>query len=140
MCVCVCVCAYVYVCFLLHTHSHQSAHIYKYIHPSIPPSLHTLISTASFPAASETAIVIHDAFRFTQWQGFMQPSAGYINILLDTHIYQAFVYETMNATYQTHLDVACGWSAPLKASSTNLWTMVGEWSLGKHLKKAVESV
>jgi len=74
-------------------------------------------------------IVIHDAFRPFEWKGFMT-EPGYSNVMLDTHLYQAYTDADRKRTPQEHIIEALGKKQHLDAMAQQLWTMVGEWSLG----------
>ena len=78
---------------------------------------------------ASTRIVIHDAFRAFEWKGFMQ-EPNYSNVILDTHLYQAYTEADRKRTAQEHIIEALGKKGHLNAMSGQLWTMVGEWSLG----------
>ena len=87
---------------------------YKRIRPHLPASV---------------AVVIHDGFRPFEWKNFMQ-EPDYSNVLLDTHIYQAYTDADRKRTAQEHVAAALDRKKQLDAMSGQLWTMVGEWSLG----------
>ncbi len=91
---------------------YQSA--YKRLRPLMPKSV---------------AIVIHDGFRPFEWKGFMT-EPGYSNVLLDTHLYQAYTEADRKRTPQEHIIEALGKKGHLDAMAGQLWTVVGEWSLG----------
>ena len=87
---------------------------YKRVRPLVPAS---------------TRIVIHDGFRPFEWKNFM-PEPDYSNVILDTHLYQAYTEADRKRTAQEHIIEALGKKGHLNAMSGQLWTMVGEWSLG----------
>ena len=75
----------------------------------------------------DTAVVIHDAFQnIDSWNGFMNTQAGTNNVALDTHIYQIFTNELVAQSPSDHVANACGNAGLL--SSTDKWTIVGEWT------------
>lgn len=78
---------------------------------------------------ANVAIVIHDGFRPFEWKDFMT-EPGYSNVLLDTHLYQAYTDADRKRTPQEHIAEALGKKKHLDAMAGQLWTMVGEWSLG----------
>jgi len=68
--------------------------------------------------------VIHDAFRFDSWAGFMKGCAG---VALDTHIYQAW-FDIRSQ--QSFLDNACSWRQRIRDVQENgMPVIVCEWSL-----------
>lgn len=91
---------------------YQSA--YKRLRPLIPRS---------------TAIVIHDGFRPFEWKDFMT-EPEYSNVLLDAHLYQAYTDADRKRTPQEHIAEALSKKKYLDAMEQQLWTIVGEWSLG----------
>lgn len=76
--------------------------------------------------------VIHDAFQaLTYWNGIM-PSSGYSNVMMDTHHYEIFSDAEEALTYPQHISTACARGkevASWAATSGNLWTIVGEWTV-----------
>ncbi len=74
------------------------------------------------------AVVIHDGFRPFEWKNFMS-EPEYSNVLLDTHIYQAYTEADRKRTPQEHIAYALDQKQHLDAMSQQLWTMVGEWSM-----------
>lgn len=87
---------------------------YKRIRPHLP---------------ARVAVVVHDGFRPFEWKNFMQ-EPQYSNVLLDTHIYQAYTDADRKRTAQQHITEALNRKNQLDAMSGQLWTTVGEWSLG----------
>jgi glucan 1,3-beta-glucosidase len=79
-------------------------------------------------AGRGVAIVIHDAFRPFEWKSFMT-EPDYSNVLLDTHLYQAYTEADRKRTPQEHIAFALDRKKHLDAMSQQLWTIVGEWSL-----------
>ena len=73
-------------------------------------------------------IVMHDAFRASEWKGFMQPPA-YSHVQLDTHLYQCFTDEDRKRTVQEHVAFAFDRKKHLDMMSKELPTIVGEWSI-----------
>ena len=74
-------------------------------------------------------IVIHDAFRPFEWKNFMT-EPEYSNVLLDTHLYQAYTDADRKRTPHEHIAFALDRKKHLDAMGQQLWTIVGEWSLG----------
>jgi glucan 1,3-beta-glucosidase len=74
-------------------------------------------------------IVIHDAFRPFEWKGFMT-EPDYSNVILDTHLYQAYTDADRKRTATEHIAEALSKKKHVEAISQQLWTIVGEWSLG----------
>ena len=75
----------------------------------------------------DRAVVFHDGFRPFDWQNFMQ-APEYENVVLDTHIYQAYTDEDRKRTPQQHIQRALERPAELDKIKAQAWTMVGEWS------------
>lgn len=74
-------------------------------------------------------VVIHDGFYPLDWIGFMTPAQGYVNVILDTHQYEAFGGNA-NIPYENHLIEACGMTINVDFMQCNeLPLIVGEWSL-----------
>lgn len=75
----------------------------------------------------ERAVVIHDGFRLNEWNGFMQ-EPEYVNIVLDTHIYQCFTEEDHKRDMAGQVRMAAERAASLSKVQQPL--IVGEWSCG----------
>ena len=75
----------------------------------------------------DRAIVIHDAFRPLEWNGFMSGDA-YHNVVLDTHIYQVYTEEDGKRSPSDQVRRALDRSQDLAQIGNQLWTIVGEWS------------
>ncbi|KAF9003932.1 glycoside hydrolase family 5 protein [Cyathus striatus] len=71
-------------------------------------------------------VMIGDAFLgVDSWTNFLTNSG----VLMDFHEYQLFSDGELNRTWQQHIDFACGYVSSLSSfSSSNIWTVVGEWS------------
>ncbi len=77
---------------------------------------------------TKTAIVIHDAFRSSDWQEFMKDSA-YSNVRLDTHLYQCYTDGDRKNDIHAHVEIAgLEWKRQLDSMQKNLPAIVGEWS------------
>ncbi len=75
------------------------------------------------------AIVFHDSFRALAWKNFMQ-EPEFVNVILDTHLYQCFSEHDKARTAQEHLEFALGRKRTLdEMQRDELPTIVGEWSL-----------
>ena len=75
-------------------------------------------------------IVIHDGFYPLQWANFMTPDQGFTDVILDTHIYEAFG-SNANIPRSAHLQEACGYTLNIDwMQCIELPLIVGEWSLG----------
>lgn len=75
-----------------------------------------------------TQVVISDAFQDPpSWNGFMSPSAGISNTILDTHHYQVFDHTMVTWSINQHVDLACAFGRE-KVSKTDKPTIIGEWS------------
>ncbi|KZV87181.1 glycoside hydrolase family 5 protein [Exidia glandulosa HHB12029] len=81
-------------------------------------------------AGPNVQVMIGDAFEGVQaWAGFMQPP-DFRGVLMDYHEYQIFSVQELQRSWGDHISYACGLGPPLASfSSSNLWTVVGEWSL-----------
>jgi glucan 1,3-beta-glucosidase len=74
--------------------------------------------------ADRVAVVVHDAFLGAQaWKGFMLPPR-YENVVLDVHLYHVFTEDELVCTPEQHVEHAYN-----VHMDTDLWTIVGEWSL-----------
>ncbi|KAG8533611.1 uncharacterized protein KY384_001351 [Bacidia gigantensis] len=78
--------------------------------------------------SQDFATTIHDAFQDFQqyWNGQFTPSAGYQNVILDTHQYQIFSPSEVSRSPSDHVKAACDLGP--KLASTDKWTIVGEWT------------
>jgi len=88
-------------------------------------------------AVSKVSIVIHDAFRHSEWD-WLLTNWPYENIFMDTHIYHAFnsddiASSTPNCDKNKIIvaqNIACGYGSMLRYKTcTSLPTLVGEWSM-----------
>lgn len=80
-------------------------------------------------AASKNYVTtIHDAFQNfqTYWNGFMTPSSGYYDVMLDTHQYQIFSPAEVGRSPSDHVKAACALGPQL--AGTDKYTVVGEWT------------
>jgi glucan 1,3-beta-glucosidase len=76
----------------------------------------------------ETAIVIHDAFRSSEWKSFMQ-EPDYSNVMLDTHLYQCYTDGDRKNDIHAHVEIAgLEWKRQIDRMQQDLPTIVGEWS------------
>jgi glucan 1,3-beta-glucosidase len=76
----------------------------------------------------EVMVVIHDGFRPRNWNGFMS-GPEYVNVALDTHLYQCFSRQDKHLSIDGHLSKARGEWADL-FTAIDKPVIVGEWSLG----------
>jgi glucan 1,3-beta-glucosidase len=90
---------------------YQSA--YQVLRPKLPASV---------------AIVVHDGFRAGAWQGFA-PTPQYSNVVLDTHMYQAFSEADRKRTPLEQVQFALGRREEIQRLSSGPWLIVGEWSI-----------
>ena len=75
------------------------------------------------------AIIIHDSFRALAWKQFLQAPA-FVNVILDTHLYQCFSEPDKARTAREHLAFALNRKTVLdEMQREELPTIVGEWSL-----------
>ncbi|TFK23601.1 glycoside hydrolase [Coprinopsis marcescibilis] len=74
-------------------------------------------------------VMISDAFLgVNTWTSFLTPPRA-DGVLMDFHEYQIFSHPELDRSLQEHIDFACNYVQTLSAySSSNLWTVVGEWS------------
>lgn len=77
----------------------------------------------------DTVVVIHDGFRPFEWKNFMT-GPDYSNVVLDTHLYQAYTDDDRKRTAQEHVTFALNRTKHLEEMSKQLPCLVGEWSLG----------
>jgi len=85
----------------------------------------------------DTAVVFHDGFRsFREYLGFLKGDE-YSNVVFDIHRYQCFAREDIDMDIYGHIQKsAIEWKneADDIIRDLDLWTYVGEWSLGLNLK------
>jgi len=75
------------------------------------------------------AIIVHDSFRALAWKQFLQAPA-YVNVILDTHLYQCFSDADKARTAREQLAFALNRKVVLdEMQREELPTIVGEWSL-----------
>ncbi|KAI0253216.1 exo-1-3-beta-glucanase [Lactifluus subvellereus] len=76
-----------------------------------------------------TIVLIHDAFQpLSYWNNFM-PREQYVNVAMDTHIYQMFSDEGVSRSDEAHIQAACSNAGPLSDfNDYQLMTIVGEWT------------
>lgn len=73
-------------------------------------------------------VVIHDAFRSSEWKSFMQEPA-YSNVILDTHLYQCYTDGDRKNDIHAHVEIAgLEWKRQIDRMQQDLPTIVGEWS------------
>jgi len=86
---------------------------------------------------SQIPIIIHDAFRHTEWE-WLLTNFPFKDIYMDTHIYHAFnaddiASSTVNCDHNKMIvaqNIACGYGSMLRFKScTSVPVLVGEWSL-----------
>eukprot|EP01094_Clydonella_sp_ATCC50884_P000337 TRINITY_DN10263_c0_g1_i1.p1 TRINITY_DN10263_c0_g1~~TRINITY_DN10263_c0_g1_i1.p1 ORF type:complete len:512 (-),score=108.84 TRINITY_DN10263_c0_g1_i1:68-1579(-) len=76
-------------------------------------------------------IMYHDAFRYNIWLDFFTPENGFKNVVLDTHIYQAFSQENIMFQPEQHNELACNYHFMVDwMTCEEIPVVVGEWSLG----------
>lgn len=79
--------------------------------------------------APSVAVVFHDSFRPFAWERFMQ-APDFVNVILDTHLYQCFGDDDRTRTAVQQLEFALDRRATLaEMQRKELPTIVGEWSL-----------
>ncbi|HEY1787448.1 MAG TPA: glycoside hydrolase family 5 protein [Verrucomicrobiae bacterium] len=80
-------------------------------------------------AGPGVAVVIHDSFRPLVWKNFMQ-EPSFVNVILDTHLYQCFDKEALSRSALEQLAFALDRNTTLgEMQREELPTLVGEWSL-----------
>jgi glucan 1,3-beta-glucosidase len=80
-------------------------------------------------AGPDVAVVIHDSFRPLVWKNFMQ-EPSFVNVALDTHLYQCFDKEALARSAVEQLAFALDRNSTLdEMQREELPTFVGEWSL-----------
>jgi len=86
---------------------------------------------------SQIPIVIHDAFRHTEWE-WLLINFPYKNVVMDTHIYHAFNPDDIASSTPkcdknkmiVAQNIACGYGSMLRFKTcTSIPTFVGEWSM-----------
>ncbi|NES87541.1 MAG: cellulase family glycosylhydrolase [Moorea sp. SIO2B7] len=84
----------------------------------------------NYLAKETTAVVIHDSLRPKEWDNLMkEPDVS--NLIIDTHMYQCFTDEEENLDiYDQIKKAAINRKNEVDAIHNQLWTIVGEWSLG----------
>ncbi len=50
-------------------------------------------------------ITMHDSFRYQAWEGFMKDSTKYHDVVLDTHLYLAFLTDVMKMNEKDRISV-----------------------------------
>lgn len=75
----------------------------------------------------DRAFVIHDGFRPFNWNGFMS-GPEFQNVVLDTHIYQAYTEDDRKMSPQNHIKRALDRRGELDQIEAQKWAIVGEWS------------
>ena len=75
----------------------------------------------------EKAFVMHDGFRPFSWKDFMA-GAEFENVVLDTHIYQAYTDDDRKRSPADHVIKAYDRARELKEIESQKWAIVGEWS------------
>lgn len=71
----------------------------------------------------DTVVVMSDAFQSSpSWNGFFPGN----NLMIDTHMYQMFVEDTLREQLPESIRTACSKAEELGA--TDKWTVVGEWT------------
>lgn len=87
--------------------------------------------------SSQVAIVFNDGFRsHNEFNGFMR-EPDFSNVVFDIHRYQCFDHSDIDTDIYGHIQkAAIDWKneADEIITELNLWTYVGEWSLGLDLK------
>jgi len=88
-------------------------------------------------AVSPVPIIIHDAFRHSEWEWLMN-DWPFEDVYMDTHIYHAFNADDIASSTPdcdrnkiiVAENIACGYGSMLRFKTcTSLPTLVGEWSL-----------
>ena len=75
----------------------------------------------------EKAFVMHDGFRPFSWKGFMD-EPQFQNVVLDTHIYQAYTDDDKKRSPADHVIKAYDRARELREMEAQKRTIVGEWS------------
>jgi glucan 1,3-beta-glucosidase len=90
-----------------------------------------------FCKPENVAVVFHDGFRpYTEYLGFMK-GPEFENVVFDIHRYQCFVREDIDANIYQHVSKSViDWKQEADdiIQELQMWTYVGEWSLGLDLK------
>jgi len=85
--------------------------------------------SALHPIVPDWKIVMHDAFRYDAWVGFMNDTSQYPNAMFDTHIYFGFGTEMSIPLSQKVLEPCAQATVIDFFESEELPVIVGEWSL-----------
>lgn len=76
----------------------------------------------------DTVLTLHDGFQdIDSWNGFMGPSSGVWNVMMDTHHYEIFDSGLLVQSPDQHVQSACSFGRN-KLTTTDKWTIVGEWT------------
>ncbi len=75
----------------------------------------------------DRAFVMHDGFRPFEWGGFMDGD-GFQNVVLDTHIYQAYTEEDRKRSPSDQVRRALDRAREVEKIGAQKWPIVGEWS------------
>lgn len=87
-------------------------------------------------AGERVALVLHDRFELGRWDHFMEAGSAYVNVWLDTHRYVCFDEGGMRVTDLRHyLRRIRRYGREIERASRHHPVLVGEWSLGNHLKE-----
>ncbi|KAJ1980711.1 hypothetical protein H4R34_002351, partial [Dimargaris verticillata] len=79
-------------------------------------------------SSSSMTLLFSDAFHdFTDWPNLRKPH--WKNVVIDTHIYNCFTDEHLQATPRDHLERIESYSQRIQAASRKIPVVVGEWSL-----------
>jgi glucan 1,3-beta-glucosidase len=74
-------------------------------------------------------IVMHDGFRMNEWEDFFT-SNDFVNVVLDSHLYQCFGGHFREFDEEKHRKHALGRIEDLKRIEKFVPLIIGEWSLG----------
>jgi glucan 1,3-beta-glucosidase len=76
------------------------------------------------------AVIISDAFRpLQEWVDVMN-KPDFVNVVLDTHLYQAFDKKYAHMKLEEHIQSSAEWRENIEQFTANKPLIVGEWSLG----------
>lgn len=76
-------------------------------------------------------IVMHDSFRSSSWENFMDNKEQYPNSFIDSHIYWAFDQDIMKMNSHEILQAVCNIDSRINdLKKSNMKVIIGEWSLG----------
>ncbi|KAF8149962.1 glycoside hydrolase family 5 protein [Crassisporium funariophilum] len=80
-------------------------------------------------AGGGVKVMIGDAFLGVQsWTNFLTAPRAQ-GVMMDFHEYQIFSDLELDRSFDEHIDFACSYHSSLSSyASSNLWTVVGEWS------------